>query len=117
MFSSRQIVLIIAGALAISLGAIGGLRYPLFNDMIVNVVLYGTSVVVGIIGLLVAIDEHRLGILIIVGVAAVSLGIIGGLSYPLAYDGLLGILLYEILVILGISGILLLINYRGLEEE
>ena len=117
MFSSRQIVLIVAGVLAISLGTIGGLRYPLFNDMIMDAALYGASVVVGIIGLFVAIDDHRQSIVVIVGVVAVSLGIIGGLSYPLAYDGMLSILLYEILVILGISGILLLINARGLEEE
>ena len=56
-------------------------------------------------------------VLVIAGIIAISLGLIGGLSYPLVNEGILNIILYEILVILGISGFLLLINNRGLEEE
>ena len=62
-------------------------------------------------------DSGRQYILIVAGIIAIALGIIGGMSYPLVNEGILNIILYEILIILGISGCLLLINNRGLEEN
>ena len=115
MFSGRQVVLTIAGILAISLGVIGGLKYPLFGELALNVLLYGTAVTVGCLGLLIAMNYRKEGVIFAVGIIAISLAFIGSLSYPLSGD-ILSVLIYEILVILGILGILLLIDKRGLEE-
>ncbi len=60
--------------------------------------------------------SSRQYILIIIGIVAISLGITGGFIYPLSGEGIVSIILYETLVILGILGILLLVNSRGLEE-
>jgi uncharacterized membrane protein len=117
MFSGRQIVLIVAGLAAILLGIIGGLVYPLFNEVILNILLYGIAVIVGIMGVYFAIEGYQQILLTCAGTIAVSLGIVGGLSYPLRYDGWGNIILYEFLVISGIMGLLLLINNRGLEED
>lgn len=91
--------------------------YPLFDELILNILLYGASVSVGIVGLFLAMDDYRQGVLVVAGVIAISLGLIGSMSYPLFYQGIASILIYEILVILGIIGFLLLINSRGLEED
>jgi len=66
---------------------------------------------------LIGMFSGRQYILIITGMIAISLGIIGGMSYPLVNNGILSIILYESLIILGVSGLLLLINARGLEED
>ncbi|MFW9918332.1 MAG: hypothetical protein ACFFED_01930 [Candidatus Thorarchaeota archaeon] len=56
-------------------------------------------------------------LLIATGAIAIILAITGGLIYPLAGGDIGSILIYEIIVILGILGILLLIDNRGLEES
>ncbi len=117
MLSSRQIALIVAGIVAILLGLVGGLRYPLFSEILLNIPFYGIAVIVGTIGLFMAIDDFRQGILATTGTIAMSLGIVGGLSYPLAYDGIVQVILYEILLAVGISACILLVNSRGLEED
>jgi hypothetical protein len=117
MLSSRQIALIAAGVIAILCGLVGGLRFPLFSEIFLNIPLYGIAVIVGVIALLIAIEDLRQGILATVGVIAMSLGIVGGVSYPLAYDNIVQIILYEALLAFGILGCLLLVNERGLEEE
>lgn len=56
-------------------------------------------------------------ILIATGIITVALSLAGGLMYPLVNEGPLMIVIYEIVVILGITGLLLLIYRKGLEES
>jgi membrane-bound ClpP family serine protease len=53
----------------------------------------------------------------IVGIFCMILAMLGGLMYPLNTTDILWVILYEMTMFLGISGILLLIHREGFEEE
>ncbi|MFW9843885.1 MAG: hypothetical protein ACFFEV_04860 [Candidatus Thorarchaeota archaeon] len=53
----------------------------------------------------------------IVGLICMILAMLGGFMYPLNTMDVLWIVLYEMTIFLGVSGILLLIQYEGFEEE
>jgi len=53
----------------------------------------------------------------IVGIVCMILALLGGFMYPLNTMDFLWIVLYELAIFLGVSGILLLIQYKGWEEE
>lgn len=53
----------------------------------------------------------------IVGVICVILTMLGGLMYPLNTMDILWIILYEMTIFLGVSGILLLIYREGFEKD
>lgn len=52
----------------------------------------------------------------IIGILCVILAIIGGVLYPLNTMHIFWILLYEVTVILGAIGIIMLIYHRGFED-
>ncbi len=56
-------------------------------------------------------------LLIVTGIITVALSLSGGLMYPLVNQGPFMIVIYEIVVILGITGLLLLIYRKGMEES
>jgi hypothetical protein len=56
-------------------------------------------------------------ILIAAGIITVALSLAGGLMYPLVNQGILTIVIYEIVVILGISALLMLIYRKGMEDS
>ncbi len=53
----------------------------------------------------------------IVGIICMILAMLGGLMYPLNTMDILWIILYELTILLSISGILLLIYRQGFGEE
>jgi hypothetical protein len=53
----------------------------------------------------------------IVGLVCMVLAMLGGLMYPLNTMDILWVVLYEMTIFLGVAGILLLIQYKGFEEE
>ena len=53
----------------------------------------------------------------IVGLVCMILAMLGGFMYPLNTMDFLWIVIYEMTIFLGVSGILLLIQYEGFEEE
>ena len=61
-------------------------------------------------------ETGREWILVITLIVCIALGFTGALMYPLNEQGILVIVLYEILLILVTFGILRLIQKRGLED-
>ncbi|MFW9925134.1 MAG: hypothetical protein ACFFDM_00025 [Candidatus Thorarchaeota archaeon] len=58
----------------------------------------------------------RAWLIIFSGIICVSLAILGGFLYPLSSQGILAILAYEIVVILGVVGLLALVKKKALED-
>lgn len=56
-------------------------------------------------------------ILIATGIVTVALSLAGGLMYPLANQGILTIIIYEVVVFLGIAGLLMLIYRKGMDDS
>ena len=53
----------------------------------------------------------------IVGLVCMILAMLGGFMYPLNTIEVLWVVIYELTIFLGVSGILLLIQYEGFEKE
>ena len=53
----------------------------------------------------------------IVGLICMILAMLGGFMYPLNTMDILWVVLYEMVVFLGVSGVLLLIQYEGFEKD
>jgi hypothetical protein len=53
----------------------------------------------------------------IVGLVCMILAMLGGFMYPLNTADFLWVVIYEMTIFLGVSGILLLIQYEGFEKE
>ena len=53
----------------------------------------------------------------IVGLICMILAMLGGFMYPLNTMDILWVVLYEMVIFLGVSGILLLIQYEGFEKD
>ena len=52
----------------------------------------------------------------IVGIICMILAMLGGLMYPLNTMDILWIILYELTILFGVSGILILIHKEGFEQ-
>ena len=53
----------------------------------------------------------------IVGLVCMILAMLGGFMYPLNTMDILWVVLYEMTIFLGVSGILLLIQYEGFDDN
>lgn len=56
-------------------------------------------------------------IVIVTGIITVALSLAGGLMYPLANQGILTVIIYEVVVFLGIAGLLMLIYRKGMDDS